>query len=152
MKKIAFILILLTAPLLAIANENDSSFGIGISTGAVTGSGIDVVKYFNDYYVHASAMFIYEAQGDSFKDVALVAGKYLHKEEILSFGLPVGFKMFGGVNLTDENDLRKGIGFGLDFFNPGKKGVSVWYDVSYGTPNYIDSFAFYNAIGIIYNF
>lgn len=144
--------LLLTTSTYANAMEEASPFGIGISGGALTGTGVDVVKYFGDYYVHGSAMVIYQAEGDSFKDFALVAGKYLHKEEILSFGLPVGFKMFGGLNYNDDDELRKGFGFGVEFFNPGRKGLSLWYNVAYGTPAYIDRFTFYNATGLMYNF
>ena len=129
-----------------------SSFGIGISAGSITGTGIDVIKYIGDYFVHGSAMFIYNADQDSFSDFAFTTGRYLNKEEILSFGLPVGFKVLGGVNLTDDNKLRKAVGFGIDLFSPGTKGVSVWYAVTYGTEKYVDEFTFYNSTGIIYNF
>lgn len=133
-------------------DANRASFGIGISAGAVSGTGIDVIKYMGDYYIQGSGMFIYEAQGDSFTDFALVFGKYLHKEKVLSFGMPVGFKMFGGVNYTYDDAFQKAFGFGVEFFNPGSRGVGVWYNVSYGTPKVIDSFQFYNAVGLVYNF
>lgn len=155
MKKFIFLVCLLSLSHQVLAEEfvtERSSFGVGVSAGAVSGSGIDVIKYFDDYYIQGSAMFIYEAQGDSFTDFALVFGKYLHKEKILSFGLPVGFKLFGGVNYDSDAKLNKAFGFGVEFFNPGSRGVGLWYNVSYGTPEIIDRFQFYNAVGIVYNF
>ena len=155
MKKNILFIILLSVVFQAQAKEyqgTPSSFGMGISTGSITGTGIDVTKYFGDYFVQGSIMLIYQAEGDSFNDYALSAGKYLGKEEVLSFDMPIGFKVVGGVNLTDDGELRKAVGFGVDLFNPGARGVSAWFNITYGTPGYVDNFTFYPATGIMYNF
>ena len=155
MKKNVLFIILLSVVFQAKAQEyqgTPTSFGVEISAGSITGTGIDVTKYFGDYFVQGSVMLIYEAEGDSYNDFALSAGKYLGKEEVLSFNMPIGFKVVGGVNLIDEGDLRKAVGFGVDLFSPGSRGVSLWFNITYDTPDYIDNFTFYQASGIMYNF
>ncbi len=153
---------------------------VGFSAGWISGNGITYRRYFGDRFVQATFVGIVSGSAsNAYVNTAVSAGTYLHKIPARGILPPVGLKILAGADFLYEKNAYEqvasdspktvnesgskeeqqsfyGAGFGLDFGNPGRAGLSLWFTVNYvfaydgiGEPSF-SAFGARPSAGILY--
>lgn len=153
MKKTALTILLLLCGSTSFATEEPSyneepKQAIGLSLGWVVANGLSYRRYFGTQFIQGTfAGAINKDDDKEYIDLSISYGNYLNKFELQNGLKTVGFKFIGGIeaerdtNRRDDlvsqdeekspNEFHIGVGFGLDFGNPGRRGVLYGIDLIY---------------------
>lgn len=151
MKNIILVVVMLVICQSSYAEKNIKSKprqAIGISLGWVVANGLSYRRYFGSQFLQGTfAGAVNKDEEKEYIDISVSYGNYLNQFNLSNGNFPVGFKFISGIEVerdtdrrndlvsTDEsksaNELHLGAGFGIDFGNPGGKGILYSIDLIY---------------------
>ncbi|MDH5232204.1 MAG: hypothetical protein OEZ58_04610 [Gammaproteobacteria bacterium] len=120
------------------------SQAVGFSAGWISGSGITYRRYLGNNFIQGTFFGMFGDSGSNmYVNGALSAGRYLHRRKAWGLLPPHGIHVLLGADYAVQrensqdpfaSDYEKsfyGAGIGLDFGNPGEKGLNLWLSILY---------------------
>ena len=130
--------------------EINADYATGVAVGESVGRGLFIRKYFDKNYAQFVGAYSYgEYQPKS--NLAFAVGRYFYQETISNIDFPIGLHYFFSMNSEywhEPDDqlgpklpagerttayMYPGIGLGIDFFNPGTRGIGSSFSIGYGS-------------------
>lgn len=119
-------------------------YAVGVSLGWVVANGLSYRHYLGPAYVQGTfAGMIDKEVDEEYVDASISYGRYLNQFELGAGHFPVGVKAVGGLELEHKqgifgndpgevtNKTHTGVGLGVDFGNPGARGMVFSMDIIY---------------------
>lgn len=119
-------------------------YAVGVSLGWVVANGLSYRHYLGPAYVQGTFAGMIDKEADQeYLDISVSYGRYLNQFELGVGHFPVGVKAVGGLELEHKeglfgnragevtNKTHTGLGLGVDFGNPGARGMLFSLDIIY---------------------
>ncbi len=119
-------------------------YAVGVSFGWVVANGLSYRHYLGPSYVQATfAGTVDKEAKEEYVDFSLSYARYLNRFELGAGHFPIGVKAVGGLELEHKqglfgnapgvvtNKIHTGGGLGIDFGNPGARGIVFSLDLIY---------------------
>lgn len=119
-------------------------YAVGVSLGWVVANGLSYRHYMGPAYVQGTFAGMIDKEADQeYLDMSVSYARYLNQFELGAGRFPVGVKAVGGLELEHKqgvfgndagqttNKTHTGVGLGVDFGNPGARGMVFSLDIIY---------------------